>query len=123
MCVDNGMMPDGITGEMEWVFIWHGKGLIIGTKQIETKRQDTEDGKSYRWAHEKVDSLSIYDGEAEKKSRRKRFPEEMYDQRDEIFNDFKEARNVYKGAGIYSTITDYELVLDIKLGGGYVAHL
>lgn len=123
MCVDNGMGPDGASGEMEWIFIWHGYKLWLRTIYVDSKyNEDIESPKDNYWIRKKIDWLRIYDDTLQK-DRLKSFPVEMNDKRDDIFKDLKEAMTMYREAGIFSTTKKYDVSLDIELGGGYVAHL
>lgn len=119
MCVDNGMGPDGATGEQEWIFIWHGYSLWLQIKIIDTKAARNEAG----WVHYKVTTIGVYDQSKSRLFPAKLLDEEMNNQRKIIFDNLKEALTAYKGSCVFSTLSDFEVTLDVELGGDYVAHL
>lgn len=89
-----GSDPD-LRNQYKWTLYWHGDLLLLGTELLDHGGEIGQPG----WSHWKLTSLDL--------------PEQLRPYKEDILADLNEALLAYKGSGIYSTNTEYEITVDI----------
>jgi hypothetical protein len=105
----DGLWPTGLCG---WVFMWHGHELWVEGKWL---ARGGESG-GHRWGQLRLTSLGLMGERVGMLGRTRCLPPELAPQREEILKDLYDALLAYKGFGIHSDCTSYDLQLEIAEG-------
>ena len=78
----------------KWLFFWGDQTLVVSLNMLERKGIRGESG----WVHLKVVEIKGQPGELDRK---------------QMFKDFKDALESYKGLGVHSVHPEYSVTLDV----------
>ncbi|MDR1934076.1 MAG: hypothetical protein LBS49_00530 [Candidatus Accumulibacter sp.] len=101
--------PTGLSG---WVFSWHGHLLWVEQEALSHWGDRNGPGGGIK----RITRLGSMDEMFVYFNRPRQLPDELKNRRDEILKDLYDALLAYKGSGIFSTYTTYELTLDVAEG-------
>jgi hypothetical protein len=101
--------PTGLCG---WVFMWHGHELWVETKWLERGGES----KGHGWGRLRLLSLCLMGEKFRTFGDKTRLPPELMPHREEILKDLYDAFLAYQEVGIFSTLTSYDLQLEVSEG-------
>jgi hypothetical protein len=93
-----GPTPEGVPGQINWAYSWYGYLLDVLLETIDSGG-DFRGGNG--WEHKRILHISG-------------LTQELQDKREQIIGDLREALVSYRGLGVLSTKTSYEVILDAE---------
>lgn len=93
-----GTSPEGVPGQIHWAFFWGGHLLDVLLETIDIGG-DFRGGNG--WEHKRILHIGG-------------LTQELQAKREQIIGDLREALASYRGLGVLSTKTSYEVILDAE---------
>ena len=95
------------SNQSAWTFFWHGELLWVESEILDTSRNGRD---APGWVRQRVTMLCVMGGG------RNHLPSHLEPQKAQILKDFEEALFAYKDGGVFSSMTSFELFLEIAEG-------